>query len=442
MNQFETIPFYVIGIQRVISICTAFSAVGTYFAITNGKRLVQHHYGIRGEAVMSMMVLNPVYHLVDGVLDEGLSFIAKYVEDKLQSRIIIADYDGHIHYPLEAKHSGEVDDVFITIPSQIAGREYYYQRDNGCLYYRVRYNGYSAYIIAQGIPVEQISQALKVLIETRLAIKCYFAKPRKESEYFEKELAEYLFGNSNASIRDIAKRSENRLEMDRSYFVTLVEAEEGFGADMQSVRSYLCECLKRDKFDPVPVVWANTLTMVVPICPNRARLDEPFNWRDMMSYKEVVEKRFNLSLSQGIGRAYPLNELRKSFYEAQVALTLPGLLGKKNYLQKFSKLGVYYPIFSQSLNDIKGFCQEMLGKVIEYDEKTDGDLMPTLRKLLDSNVNMKSTADSLFIHVNTLYYRVNKIEELLGIDFSSMNSRVNLFIAIKVWDTLKACGLV
>jgi|CZCB01.1.fsa_nt_gi hypothetical protein len=442
MNQFETIPFYVIGIQRVISICTAFSAVGTYFAITNGKRLVQHHYGIRGEAVMSMMVLNPVYHLVDGVLDEGLSFIAKYVEDRLQSRIIIADYDGHIHYPLEAKHSGEVDDVFITIPSQIAGREYYYQRDNGCLYYRVRYNGYSAYIIAQGIPVEQISQALKVLIETRLAIKCYFAKPRKESEYFEKELAEYLFGNSNASIRDIAKRSENRLEMDRSYFVTLVEAEEGFGADMQSVRSYLCECLKRDKFDPVPVVWANTLTMVVPICPNRARLDEPFNWRDMMSYKEVVEKRFNLSLSQGIGRAYPLNELRKSFYEAQVALTLPGLLGKKNYLQKFSKLGVYYPIFSQSLNDIKGFCQEMLGKVIEYDEKTDGDLMPTLRKLLDSNVNMKSTADSLFIHVNTLYYRVNKIEELLGIDFSSMNSRVNLFIAIKVWDTLKACGLV
>ena len=382
MNQFETIPFYVIGIQRVISICTAFSAVGTYFAITNGKRLVQHHYGIRGEAVMSMMVLNPVYHLVDGVLDEGLSFIAKYVEDRLQSRIIIADYDGHIHYPLEAKHSGEVDDVFITIPSQIAGREYYYQRDNGCLYYRVRYNGYSAYIIAQGIPVEQISQALKVLIETRLAIKCYFAKPRKESEYFEKELAEYLFGNSNASIRDIAKRSENRLEMDRSYFVTLVEAEEGFGADMQSVRSYLCECLKRDKFDPVPVVWANTLTMVVPICPNRARLDEPFNWRDMMSYKEVVEKRFNLSLSQGIGRAYPLNELRKSFYEAQVALTLPGLLGKKNYLQKFSKLGVYYPIFSQSLNDIKGFCQEMLGKVIEYDEKTDGDLMPTLRKLL------------------------------------------------------------
>ena len=391
---------------------------------------------------MSMMVLNPVYHLVDGVLDEGLSFVAKYVEGKLECRIIITDHDGHIHYPLEGQYSSKVDDVFITIPPQIAGREYYYQKDNGCLYYRVRYDGYSAYVIAQGIPVEKISHALKVLIETRLAVKCYFAKPRKENEQFEKELADYLFGNSNASIRDIAKRSENRLEMDRSYFVTLLEAEEGFGTDMQSVRSYLCECLKRDKFDPVPVVWSNTLTMIVPTCANQDRLDEPFNRRDMMSYKEVVERRFNLSLSQGVGRAYPLNDLRKSFFEARIALTLPGLLGRKSYLQKFSKLGIYYPIFSQSLDDIKGFCEEMLGKVIAYDEKTDGELMPTLRKLLDSNVNMKSTADSLFIHVNTLYYRVNKIEELLGIDFSSMNSRVNLFIAIKVWDTLKACGLM
>lgn len=91
---------------------------------------------------------------------------------------------------------------------------------------------------------------------------------------------------------------------------------------------------------------------------------------------------------------------------------------------------------------MKDFCLQILGKLIEHDDKTDGELLPTLRKLLDSNVNMKSTADSLFIHVNTLYYRVSKIEELLDIDFSDMSSRVNLFIAIKVWDTLKAIDLI
>jgi len=390
-----------------------------------------------------MVALNSVYYLVDGVLDEGLSFIAKYVENKLQHSIIITDQEGHMHYPSEVSYSRTVDDVFITIPSQIAGRDYYYQPGSGYLYYRVRCNGHSAYVIAQGIPVEQISQAMSVLIETRLAIKCYFTKLHKGNEHLEKELADYLFNNSNASISDIAKQSENRLEMGRSYFVTLVETEEfSAGSNVQLVRSYLCECLKNDKFDAVPVTWSNSLTMIIPVCNSADRLDEQPNWPAFERYQEILEKRFNLSLSQGIGQVYPLNELRKSFYEARVALTLPRLLGRNHYVQKYSELGLYYPIFRQSLKDIKRFCWRVLGKVIEYDEKTDGELMPTLRKLLDSNVNMRSTADSLYIHVNTLYYRVNKIEELLGIDFSSMDSRVNLFIAIKVWDTLNANGLV
>jgi sugar diacid utilization regulator len=393
--------------------------------------------------MVSMMAINSVYHLIDGVLDEGLPYIAKYVEGNLKHSIVITDHDGHIHYPLEVSNSSEVDDVFVSIPALIAGRDYFYQRGNGYLYYRVRYNGSSAYIIAQGIPVEQISQALSVLSQTRLAVKCYFAKLRKESEHFERELAEYLFNNSNASIRDIARLSENRLEMDRSYFVTLVESEEeSADINMQLVRSYLYECLKKDKFEAIPLTWSNTLAMVIPVCSNRDSFDEPLSWPAMIRYKAVLEKKFSLSLAQGGGRVYPLDELRKSFYEARIALTLPRLLNEHHYVQKFSDLGIYYPIFCQSPQDIKSFCWGMLGRVIEYDEKTDGELMPTLRKLLDSNVNMKSTADSLFIHVNTLYYRVNKIEELLGINFSSMDSRVNLFIAIKVWDTLKANGFV
>lgn len=390
-----------------------------------------------------MIAPNKVYHLVDGVLDEGLGFVAQYVENMLKHPVMIADHDGRIHYPEEVSYSDEVDDVFISIPSNLAGRDFYYHQNNKFLYYRVRYNSSSAFIIAQDVPVEQISQALSTLIDTKLAIKCYFCKVHKDSDRFEQELAEYLFTNNNANIRDIAKLSENRLEMDRSYFVTLVETEKASNdTDMQMIRSYLYEYLKKSKFEAVPISWKNYITMIIPVCADKDRLDEALNWPAMISYKKVLEERFNLSLSQGIGRVYPLADLHKSFYEARVALTLPRLLGKNHFVQKFSDLGLYYPIFCQSLRDIKSFCLQILGKIIEHDEKTDGDLLPTLRKLLDSSVNMKSTADSLFIHVNTLYYRVNKIQELLDIDFSDMDSRVNLFIAIKVWDTLKANNLV
>ncbi|NLV17582.1 MAG: hypothetical protein GXY50_10320 [Syntrophomonadaceae bacterium] len=390
-----------------------------------------------------MTMMNSVYHLIDGVLDEGLPYIADYVEKNLRHPLVITDQTGRIHYPMESGCSPVVDDAFYPLPAEIAGRDYYYQPGPGHLHYRVLHNDHSAYIIAQGVPVEQISQALSVLMETRLAVKCYFTKLRQGSEHFENELAEYLFYNSNADIRDIARQSEKRLETDRTYYVTLIEAEETVvETSMQMVRSYLFEYFKKEKFETVPITWSNTLAMIIPARSNGDGAVETLSWPTMISCQTALEKKFGLSLSQGIGQVYPLDKLRKSFYEARIALTLPRLLGKDHYVQKFPDLGIYYPIFRQNLKNIKSFCRETLGRVIEYDEKTEGELMPTLRKLLDSNVNMKSTADSLFIHVNTLYYRVSKIEELLGIDFSSMDSRVNLFIAVKVWDTLQATNLV
>ncbi|NLU46985.1 MAG: PucR family transcriptional regulator [Syntrophomonadaceae bacterium] len=392
---------------------------------------------------MSMAAPNQVYHLVDGVLDEGLAFVARYVEDRIQRPVLIADHDGRLHYPEVTGGPADIDDLFVSLPSHLRGKDFYYQPEKNCLYYRVRYNDSSAYIIACYLPAEQISQALSVMIDSKLAIKCYFSKLHKNSDCLERELAEYLFSNSNASIRDIARLSDNRLEMDRSYFVTLVEAE-GLSdwTNLQVIRSYFCEYFHQHKFKVVPVSWENSLTMIIPTCVNREQLDEAFDWPSMLKFKEFLEKQFNLKLSQGTGRVYPLADVRKSFYEARVALTLPRLLGKKNFVQKFPELGLYYPIFAQDPQDIIDFCRQSLGKIIEYDEKTDGELLLTLRKLLDSSFNMKSTADSLFIHVNTLYYRVNKIEELLGIDFNNMDSRVNLFIALKVWDTLTINGLV
>lgn len=391
---------------------------------------------------MSMMMApKNVYFLVDGVLDEGLPFVADYLENMLKCPIMITDHNGCIHYPIKCSSISEIDEVLATIPANLAGRDFYYCTGDNSLYYRVRCNGDSAYVIAQKLPVEQISQALTVMMETKLAVKCYFCKIHKDRGRFEHELAEYLFNNSNASIRDIIKLSENRLELDRPYFVSLVEIEGEANADkidIQLVGSYYCEYLKKEKFEVIPIFRSNCLMIIFPVSDRSEEV--PCESR-LINYKEIIENRFNISLAQGIGQVHPLIDLHKSFNEARIALTLPRLLGKKHFVQKFSELGIYFPVFSQDLQVIKKYCLDTLGRLIEHDDKTEGELLPTLRKLLDSGVNMKSTADSLFIHVNTLYYRVNKIEELLRIDFADMDTRVNLFIAIKVWDTMNANGL-
>ena len=151
-----------------------------------------------------------------------------------------------------------------------------------------------------------------------------------------------------------------------------------------------------------------------------------------------MEKKIDIDTSLGIGRSYPVAELNNSFNEARVALTIPMLMGEKSFTQHFSDMGIYSFVFSQSREKIKAYCQKYLGQLIEENGDADSALLPTLRTLLDTGFSMKTTAEILHIHVNTLYYRINKIKQLLNIDFSRMDKQVELYIAIKVWDAFNA----
>lgn len=69
-------------------------------------------------------------------------------------------------------------------------------------------------------------------------------------------------------------------------------------------------------------------------------------------------------------------------------------------------------------------------------------LFPTLRKLLESNFNFVQTAGQLFLHVNTIRYRYEKIEKLLEASLASPQVRGNLMVALLLWEVLEAAGLL
>lgn len=390
------------------------------------------------------LVLRDAYQLVDGVLDEGLPFVGSYLEKMVKRPIVITDNKGQIHYPDMTDNLAQIDDMFIQLPPHIPENKHFYQEVDRCLYYRVGFSGSSAYIVVKDLPAGMIPQTVYILTEAKLAMKCYFSKINKGKNKFERELAEYLSLKSGANIRDIIKLSEKYLDINRPYFVSLLELE---GAspeiDWQLVRSYSYEYLKREKVDVIPICLPECLVLIVPARFKNNSLEIDPLWPeidDISKYKEVVENRFNIRTSLGIGQAYPLLDLNKSYNEARIALTLPRLMGKKGFVQKFTDLGVFAFVFSKNAEVMREYCLKTLGKLIEYDEKNDSELMLTLRKLVDNNFNRKATADSLFVHINTLHYRLTKIEQILEINLSRIDTRLNLFSALKVYDTLRING--
>ncbi|MEU4765788.1 PucR family transcriptional regulator ligand-binding domain-containing protein [Actinosynnema sp. NPDC023794] len=75
--------------------------------------------------------------------------------------------------------------------------------------------------------------------------------------------------------------------------------------------------------------------------------------------------------------------------------------------------------------------RRLLGPVLDYDAEHGSDLVGTLRVFLDCSGSWTTAAARLHVHVNTLRYRVGRVEDLLGVDLSNFTERVDLYLALQ-----------
>jgi hypothetical protein len=78
------------------------------------------------------------------------------------------------------------------------------------------------------------------------------------------------------------------------------------------------------------------------------------------------------------------------------------------------------------------FTDRVIGPVRDYDREHGSDLVPTLTAFLDCSGSWTRCAEILHVHVNTLRYRIQRIEQLTGRDLSALPDRVDLFLAIQL----------
>lgn len=391
---------------------------------------------------MGLAPMSP-YKLVDAVLDKGLPFVAMYLEKLVGKSLVIADCIGFIHYPL-AENTAPVDDFYIDIPDEMVEGQHLRKNEN--LYYAIGRNDSRAYVMVSNLSESGTEKAVSIIAEYSLPIKIYFdnlAKIKQNTDLLINAYVKDLVIDSQLNISRIIKQSNQPLDLDKPYFIFIAEFESLNPADLRLLKSYTLEYLKRENVHIIPIETTEFMMAIIPAHFKENNLELDHDWPKIphvLKWKEDMEKRFSYVISCAIGEAYTLRDLHKSYNEARIVLALAKLLGKRSFVQKFSDLGVFAFILSQDKETIRAYCLNSFGGLIEYDKKNGSDLLPTLRSLVDNGFNRKATSDSLFVHINTLHYRINKIEQCLGIDVSETSTRLNLFAAIKVWDTLKTLG--
>lgn len=130
-----------------------------------------------------------------------------------------------------------------------------------------------------------------------------------------------------------------------------------------------------------------------------------------------------------------LKDVSKSYKEAKMALDVGKIFYAEKNIAAYSALGIGRLIYQLPVNLCKIFIEEIFGDNVPYD--LDEETLTTLNKFFENNLNVSETSRQLFVHRNTLVYRIEKIQKSTGLDLRSFDDALTFKIALMVVNYMK-----
>lgn len=149
---------------------------------------------------------------------------------------------------------------------------------------------------------------------------------------------------------------------------------------------------------------------------------------------EFMRKHPDYRLRGGMGRAGATpEEIRSSYAEARKALSHSEKNKDEISIYFFAELGIISLLINaDNQQELISYCRSVLSPLADSDKHYGTSYISTLEAYLDSNCSLAAAAEKMFIHRNTMVYRVNKIRELLKIDFNDMNAKAECVNALHI----------
>lgn len=125
-----------------------------------------------------------------------------------------------------------------------------------------------------------------------------------------------------------------------------------------------------------------------------------------------------------------IKEVSKSYKEARLALDVGRIFYEDKKLISYSNLGIGRLIYQLPINLCRMFITEIFGG--RTPEELDEETLITIDKFFENNLNVSETSRQLFIHRNTLVYRLDKLQKATGLDLRVFEDAITFKIALMV----------
>ncbi|GAA1866145.1 PucR family transcriptional regulator ligand-binding domain-containing protein [Pseudonocardia ailaonensis] len=137
-------------------------------------------------------------------------------------------------------------------------------------------------------------------------------------------------------------------------------------------------------------------------------------------------------LTIGISRPAAIAALTGALQEAVHARTLAAQRPGALHVVTATEVTSHVALLAAVPDDVRRtFAERVLGPVLAYDARNDSGLMETLEAFLEHSGSWSRTAEHLHLHVNTVRYRIGRVEELTARTLSHFPDRVDVFLALR-----------
>lgn len=164
------------------------------------------------------------------------------------------------------------------------------------------------------------------------------------------------------------------------------------------------------------------------------------SYEDLVAVANTIVAMINAEAMLNVKVAFgtiveELKDVSKSYKEAKLALDVGKIFYAEKSVVAYSTLGIGRLIYQLPINLCRIFIDEIFGNNIplNFDDET----LTTINKFFDNNLNVSETSRQLFVHRNTLVYRIEKIQKTTGLDLRNFEDALTFKIALMVVNYMK-----
>ena len=235
----------------------------------------------------------------------------------------------------------------------------------------------------------------------------------------------------NLLLVDVYNRAKKlRIDVNVPRVIYLVEAT---GDKASMVMELLKGMFSAQTGDYVTAVDENSVILIKSV-------DAEATGKDLETVAETIvdmaSTEIMISVRVSLGTMVrELKDLSKSYKEAKMAMDVGKIFYAEKSVAAYHSLGIGRLIYQLPVNLCKIFIEEIFGDNIPTD--LDDETLNTLNKFFENNLNVSETARQLYVHRNTLVYRIERIQESTGLNLRTFDDALTFKIALMVANYMK-----